>query len=147
MGKVLLAAALATLLTCAAAPTALAGPMQTMKADADGLVVFTMPSGNIGCTYVPEGGTSVYEPANGGPELICERVEPVYVAVRIGRDGRPQRTDNPDEQGCCSLDQKFAYGRRWSEGPFACKSEKSGLTCTSARGHGFSMSRAAIRTW
>lgn len=59
----------------------------------------------------------------------------------------PQRIDNPGEQGCCALDQKLAYGRRWNKGPFTCQSEESGLTCKSVNGHGLSMSRAAIRVW
>jgi hypothetical protein len=145
MRKISFAAAVMALV--ATAPGATAENMQQMKASQDGLVTFVMPSGNIGCTYVPKGGTLVYEPMDGGPELICERVEPRYVTVRIGPKGPPQRIDNPGEQSCCSLDQQLAYGRSWSAGPFTCLSEKSGLTCNAADGHGVSMSRAAVKVW
>lgn len=65
---------LALLGALAAAPAA-AG-QQDFPAEG-GLIAFATPSGNIGCTYVPAGGTDVYEPKDGGPELQCDRVEPV----------------------------------------------------------------------
>jgi hypothetical protein len=41
----------------------------------------------------------------------------------------------------------LAYGSLWNEKGFTCRSEMSGLTCTNARGHGFSLSRANQRTF
>jgi hypothetical protein len=35
----------------------------------------------------------------------------------------------------------LAYGARWTEGGFVCKSAEAGLTCTNAAGHGFMLSR------
>jgi len=69
------------------------------------------------------------------------------VTVILGPKGLPHRIDNPGEQACCSLDQKLAYGRRWSEGPFTCQSEKTGLMCKSSNGHGFSMNKAGVKVW
>ena len=39
-----------------------------------GFTEFNMPSGNIGCFYVPAGGTDVYKTSDGGAELSCDRV-------------------------------------------------------------------------
>jgi hypothetical protein len=91
---------------------------QNVPAQTAGQTEFITPSGNVGCTYTPKGGTATYEPTGGGPELICERVEPAYVTVIMGPNGRVKRIDNPGEQGCCSDRPKLAYGTNWSRGPF-----------------------------
>ena len=127
-------------------PILASGAEQSIGADDQGQVDFVTPSGNIGCTYTPEGGTDVYMPAGGGPELQCSRIEPSYVTVILGPGGPPERIDNPGEQGCCSVEPKLEYGNSWSAGPFTCASTTSGLSCRSAAGHGFSMSRASITT-
>ena len=49
-----------------------------------GFTEFNMPSGNIGCFYVPAGGTDVYKTSDGGAELSCDRVAPSYVRVMLG---------------------------------------------------------------
>ncbi|SFG82090.1 hypothetical protein [Ensifer sp. OV372] len=49
--------------------------------------IFAMPSGNIGCIYTPAGGTSVYQPADGGPELACDIVAPRYVRATLWPGG------------------------------------------------------------
>ena len=56
-------------------------PAQAMDFDetTGGQVEFVMPSGNIGCIYTPQGGTDIYEPRGGGPELSCDRVFPLRV--------------------------------------------------------------------
>jgi hypothetical protein len=41
----------------------------------------------------------------------------------------------------------LAYGRTWSARPFRCVSQRTGLTCRNARGHGLFLSRATWRTW
>lgn len=53
-----------------------------------GFTEFNMPSGNIGCFYVPAGGTDVYKTSDGGAELSCDRVEPSYVRVMMGDSGK-----------------------------------------------------------
>src|SRR4030081_4018094 len=55
----------------------------TFAADARGQISFVMPSGNIGCTFTPQGGTGVYMPFDGGPELSCDRKEPQYVRLVV----------------------------------------------------------------
>lgn len=133
---------------CVAATAGFGGAMaaeQALYANDEGQVVFVTPSGNIGCTYTPEGGTSVYETADGDAELICERVEPSYVTVILPASGKGKRIDNPGEQGCCSDDQALAYGGSASIGPFLCISRKTGLSCENEDGHGFLISKAKIK--
>ncbi|MER9496418.1 hypothetical protein NKI86_32220, partial [Mesorhizobium sp. M0320] len=73
----------AMLATFAWLPQTYAGS-QTVPANAEGQVEFNTPSGNIGCIYTPKGGTSTYEPQDGGPELSCSRVEPSYITIILG---------------------------------------------------------------
>jgi hypothetical protein len=103
-------------------------------------VLFTAPSGNIGCTYTPAGGTAVYQPAAPGAELQCDRNEPEYVRIVMSEQGAAQITPT-DERGCCS-GEAIAYGDRWNEGPFTCDVTEAGVTCTSTAGHGFTLSRS-----
>ena len=121
---------------------------QELEANENGQVEFTMPSGNVGCIYTPEGGTDVYQPQDGGPELSCDRVEPSYVNVVLGPFGKGKRQNNPGEQGCCSLEQVFEYGNTAYFDGFVCYSETTGLSCeTDDAEHGFHMSKASIRVW
>ena len=115
---------------------------QTVPPNPDGQIEFITPSGNIGCIFTPKGGTQVYEPVDGGPELNCSRVEPSYVTVILGPKGPAKLIKNPGEQGCCSDVTKLEYGNRWSQGPFKCESTKQGLNCTGTNGHGFFLSKA-----
>lgn len=116
----------------------------SLPAAAQSTVDFTLPSSNIGCTYVPAGGTEVYEPRDGGPELICSRVEPSYVTVSMTASSAPIRIDNPGEQGCCGMDSILQYGQSLQLGPFFCSSAKIGLTCTGPNGHWLKMRRAGV---
>lgn len=124
-------------------PQAQAGN-QTIPANTEGQVEFNTPSGNIGCIYTPKGGTSTYQPQDGGPELSCSRVEPRYVTVILGPKGPATLIKNPGEQGCCGDMPKLGYGNSWSKGSFTCLSSKKGLTCTSTSGHGFFVSKARV---
>lgn len=113
-----------------------------------GQISFVMPSGNIGCTYTPEGGTDTYEPADGGPELICERIEPSYRTVILTPWDEPTLIKNPGEQGCCGGDNVFSYGNRVELDGFTCTSKTSGLRCETEDGeHGFTMARGGITTY
>ena len=106
---------------------------------------FVMPSGNIACIYIPEGGTDVYQPADGGPELSCDRMEPKYVRATLGRSGKAVILSDVGDQGCCGGDSTVDYGQTWSAGPFTCYSERTGLTCERNDGHSFLLSRARLR--
>lgn len=111
-----------------------------------GQIEFTMPSGNIGCVYTPAGGTDTYEPMGGGPELSCDRVAPSYVRVILGPSAKAKRYGNVGDASCCGTENTFAYGRTWKMDGFRCTSSDAGLACKRG-GHGFSMSKAAIKTW
>ncbi len=114
--------------------------------NAQGQIEFTMPSGNVGCIYTPAGGTDTYEPTGGGPELSCDRVEPAYVRVMMGPGGKPKRFNKVGDASCCGSENVFQYGQVWKHDGFRCTSSASGLRC-SRGGHGFSMSRKAIKTY
>jgi hypothetical protein len=113
----------------------------------NGGIEFSMPSGNIACTYLPRGGTSVSTTADGLAELSCDRAQPVYTRVVMGERGRVETIANPGEQPCCSDVNQLAYGSAWELPPFRCLSTKDGLTCNRSDKHGFSISRAAIKTY
>lgn len=115
----------------------------TFPAGKDGQIVFLMPSKTIECTYTPKGGTSVYKPADGGPELSCDRSEPKYVRVVL-TPKNVRRFDKVGDQSCCGADNIFAHGTRWTVGPFTCDSAAAGLTCRRADGKGFFMGPASV---
>ena len=117
---------------------------QKLRQGSSGEVEFITPSGNIGCIYIPAGGTEVYASPDGRAELQCDRVEPDYVTVILGEKGKAKRIGDPGEQACCAITQELDYGNSWSAGPFTCLSAKSGLTCSSDAGHGFFISKAKI---
>jgi hypothetical protein len=115
---------------------------QTFTEQDNGQISFVMPSGNIGCIYTPKGGTDVYQPVDGGPEISCDRIEPSYVNITLGPKGPAKLTENPGEQGCCGGDNVFAYGNTAKVGPFLCSSSTAGLICETAdKKHGLCLSR------
>ena len=119
--------------------------LQQFYANDEGQVEFTMPSGNIGCIYTPAGGTSVYETLDGLAQILCDRVEPTYVRAILGGQNEGVLLDAVDDASCCSLTQKFEYDHVVTLGPFQCLSERRGLTCARADGHGFFLSRALVQ--
>lgn len=121
-------------------------PVEKMPARSFGVAEeFVMPSGNIGCIYTPMGGTEVYQPADGGPELSCDRVAPKYLRATLGRSGKAVVRTNVGDQGCCGAERTLDYGETWSAGPFTCFSQRTGLTCKRDDGHSFLLSRARVR--
>ena len=105
---------------------------------------FVLPSGNIGCIYTPEGGTDVYQPADGGPELACDRVEPRYVRASLSRKGAARLAHDVGDPSCCSAGPVLDYGQTWSAGPFSCLSTRTGLSCERNDGHSFFLSRKRL---
>lgn len=105
---------------------------------------FVLPSGNIGCVYTPEGGTEVYQPADGGPELSCDRVAPRYVRATLSRNGAATLFQDVGDQGCCSAGSVLDYGETWTAGPFSCLSTRTGLSCERNDGHSFFLSRRRL---
>ncbi|HEV2515585.1 MAG TPA: hypothetical protein VGV07_10070 [Devosia sp.] len=140
-----------SLMLGAAIAVLLAMPATAAEVDLDandsGQIEFVMPSGNIGCVITPEGGTEVYQPEDGGPEIVCDRVEPDYVRVVLGADAA-EELDEVADPSCCGAEQVLEYGERAAMEGFVCYSETTGLTCnTEDETHGFTMARAGIETW
>lgn len=119
--------------------------VQQVFANDEGQVAFVMPSGNIGCIYTPAGGTSFYETQDGLAEIQCDRVEPNYVRAILGGQGEGYLIEDVGDASCCSLTQQFQYDHLVTLGPFQCLSERRGLTCARADGHGFFLSRALVQ--
>jgi hypothetical protein len=115
---------------------------QVFTAEPDGQISFMMPSGNIGCIYTPRGGTETYQPADGGPEISCDRIAPKYVNITLGPKSAAVLTENPGEQGCCGGDNVFAYGNTATFDGFVCSASDAGLICeTPDKKHGLCLSR------
>jgi hypothetical protein len=109
-------------------------------------VEFVLPSGNIGCTYTPQGGTGVYQPVDGGPELLCDRVAPSYARIIMGPKGKAVLHKQVGDASCCSAEPVLAYGKEWTAGPFTCKASTKGLTCERGK-NGFVMSRSRLKVY
>ena len=118
---------------------------QQLYSNDEGQVEFVTPSGNIGCIYTPQGGTSFYETADGLAEMQCDRVEPNYVRALLGERGKGYIIDDVGDASCCSLNQKLDYNHVVTLGPFQCLSERQGLTCARDDGHGFFLSRKLVQ--
>lgn len=56
-----------------AAPAGAQNTVITFPPSPNGFTSFSMPSGNVECIFTPAGGSNVYKPADGGPELSCDR--------------------------------------------------------------------------
>ena len=125
---------------------ALAQQATEFKPDAGGQITFVTPSGNVGCTFTPKGATGVYKPADGGPELSCDRREPKYVRV-VMTPKSVKRFDDVGDRGCCDASNPLPYGARWSHESFVCESANSGLTCKRNDGRGFTISRERVETF
>jgi hypothetical protein len=137
---------LAAVFAAGMAMPAFAGEIE-LEAGESGQTEFAMPSGNVGCVVTPEGGTEVYRPADGGPEIMCDRVEPEYVRVTMGADAAEEQTDVADPS-CCSVAQVLEYGDQATIEGFVCTSATTGLSCsTGDKKHGFKMARSGIETW
>jgi hypothetical protein len=105
---------------------------------------FEAAGGNVGCDYVPAGGTDTYTTPDGGPQLICDRVEPVYVRFTLSAHGAATKIDHVGDASCCSGDM-LTPGAHWTGGPFACEVTQDGIACTNADRRGFSLSRSEAR--
>jgi hypothetical protein len=139
--RLLIPLVLIALVACAPEAPEQAAPAEPAAAAMPGVAItFMAPSGNIGCIYIPAGGTDVYQPSEPGAELQCDRSEPEYVRVVLPEHGAA-RVVETDERGCCS-GETIEYGQRWAEGPYTCDVTDAGMTCNSAEGHSFTLGRA-----
>jgi hypothetical protein len=105
---------------------------------------FQAASGNLGCDYVPAGGTDTYTTPDGGPQLICDRIAPAYVRFTLSAHGPATLINHVGDASCCAGDM-LAPGAHWTGGPFACELTQAGMTCLNADRRGFTLSRADAR--
>jgi hypothetical protein len=136
-----------TLIALMAAAPALADNATWLPPNPDGTISFAMPSGNVGCTFVPPGGTAVYATATGGAELHCTIEQPDYRVVILQPAGPAPAPFATAEVGGLPPAHPLPYGRFWQAGPFTCLSARSGLFCTNATGNGLRMARRGVETW
>jgi hypothetical protein len=130
----------------AAASPVLAAAFLAAPALADDYIGFRSPTGNIHC--------AIYE-WNGGAEARCDLREltPSYTrapagcdldwgnSFAVGATGKGVLAcvgDTVMDPGNWVLD----YGQAASLGGISCVSAKTGITCTNAEGHGFSVAKA-----
>ena len=77
---------------------------QVFAAQANGQITFVMPSGNIGCIYTPKGGTDVYEPVDGGPEILPDPVEhrapDRFLVGEVAEEGSVRERDAVGDRLC-----------------------------------------------
>lgn len=123
-----------------AAATALAGAVAFVPcaaADQDNYVAFLSPSRNISCEIDYQRG--------GIPDgAFCFSITPpqsvtMDAAGVLSRCAGEGCLANPPE-GTPSL----GYGQTAGAGPFSCRSETGGVTCTVTSGRGFTISNAGI---
>ena len=142
-----LAAAACLALAAGPVPPALAGGSVAFGPDPSGAVTFVMPSGNIACIFTPAGGSSVYMPADGGPELSCDRAAPSYLRFTLAASGPARVISNVGDPSCCGGSNTLGYGLTWWAAPFSCVSATNGLSCRRADGHGFFISKAKVSAY
>jgi hypothetical protein len=122
----------ATAALLAAAPIAAsAGTIQT----------FRTPSGHIGCAYDTTMLRCDVDDVAHAPARPRSCELDYGSAFALTRTGRARRLCVGDT--AMDPDAKvLAYGRTRRYGPFTCTSRTTGLRCTTAAGHGFTLSRA-----
>lgn len=132
--------------------------LATCSAHADS-VSFKSPTGNINC---------IYSDYDNKPEVRCDIMQftPSFKTVPPGTSNEvmtctPAKlrgfTVSPSDaqgQAFCPTDAAvdgeqvvLAYGQAFKRGGLVCASETSGVTCTNAAGHGFSLSRASQKVF
>lgn len=97
--------------------------------------IFSTPSLNINCTFL-----------NNDGNLYCERKSPAYVAIVLKPESGAEILDAGigDAGGDTMIDPVLPYNTWWSNGTFACLSEKPGLTCKNKAGYGFYLNGTTV---
>lgn len=121
-----------------------AGWVATPQAAADNPVctatrcTFLAPSHNLGCELSYHRGSGIAD------ETYCQTDSPPQ-SVRMATDGSFKPCEGISCIGNAGEDTPtLAYGATAAVGPFSCRSETSGVTCTVSSGRGFTISNAGI---
>ncbi|WP_231971972.1 MULTISPECIES: hypothetical protein [unclassified Mycobacterium] len=108
-------------------------------ADQDNYVAFLSPSRNISCEID-------YQRRGIPDEAFCFSISPPQ-SVTMDAAGVLSRCSG---EGCLANPAEgtpiLGYGQTKGAGPFSCRSETDGVTCTVTSGRGFTISNAGIAT-
>jgi len=141
------------LLALAAAPTtclALCSLVTAGPAKAQSYESFKTPTGNIICimndTDVECGIKSGLNPAP--PKQACTDGDPVFNRVDLSAAGIAEPLRCAGDPGAFAEEPNakvLAYGATLIKGETGCTSFEFGVVCANSKGHGFFLSRAAVR--
>ncbi|MCV7198776.1 hypothetical protein [Mycobacterium angelicum] len=99
---------------------------------------FLAPSHNLGCEINYHRGSGI------GDETYCQTDSPPQ-SVRMATDGSFKTCTGETCLGNAGQGTPtLAYGMTAGLGPFNCRSESSGVTCTVTGGRGFTISTAGV---
>src|SRR5689334_3752258 len=84
------------------------GQVDATTAPTNAPAQFEAAGGNVGCDYVPAGATATATAPDGGPQLICDRVEPAYVRFTLSQHGAAAKIDHVGDASCCGGDMLTA---------------------------------------
>lgn len=102
----------------------------SFPADRNGIVQFTTPAKEVGCTYIPFDGAGGIETGTGtSPELHCYTLTGELKAFSLGADGRARKLVVRGKLDCCKGRNVLAYGSTWVTGGYSCTAKKGGLSC------------------
>lgn len=113
---------------------------------------FRSPSGNIHCQYFAIDGDATIRcdlrqisnrPAPRPRDCDLEWGKAFEISGRAGRGSLICHGDTVQDPRLPVL----AYGQSWQRAGLTCLSEETGVSCRNARGHGFTLSRAAQRVF
>ncbi|MHA7649986.1 hypothetical protein ACX9NE_09595 [Mycobacterium sp. ML4] len=99
---------------------------------------FLLPSRNIGCELSYQRGSGIPD------ETYCQSDSPPQ-SVRMTTAGTMKTCNGESCLGNAGQGTPvLAYGQSAGVGPFTCRSETSGVTCTVSSGRGFTLSNAGF---
>lgn len=107
---------------------------------------FMPPSGDINCIYTAKGGTGVYMPLGGGPEVVCDRsADRVYQRAYLGPKGPAENVRRPGDASGCSVEPLLLEDARLRRGPYSCELTRGEVVCRRDDGHGFAIGGSRVR--
>ena len=113
---------------------------------ADDFINFHSPSGNINCALMSGDYAGVrcdmQELTQSFPKRPADCDLDWGDAFEVGRTDRQGQVVCHGDTVINPESMELGYGASATLGDFTCTSEKTGMTCTNAQGHGFTLSKA-----
>ncbi len=124
----------------------IASPVIATPALADDFIFFRSPSGNIHCMLM----SGDYAAARCDMQTLTQTFSNPPAdcdmdwgdAFEIGPNDRKGRVACHGDTVINPQSMQLGYGASATLGDLTCTSEKTGMTCTNARGHGFTIAKA-----